>query len=217
MVISAWLQTQAIAYGNTVSVAVKEPTGVITTQLLAEDFMRGGDRFYATAQFAALSIRDRVKQNSITPADVALYSILLETARLAANHPATGARLSSLELWLLNMLFMDLADSPIGTLRNAEKDHLLTAVLRHSAHAPEREDMAAALLLSLDAFTQGNKAEQFTILEKILAIAPNHRSARWLMGALLASDAKTREDGLAMQAQAVADGAAHVFPIEMMK
>jgi hypothetical protein len=93
----------------------------------------------------------------------------------------------------------------LDELKPRIKTDLVDAIIRISKKAPLREDYIAPFLMSLDGFTNGNRENQREILQNILKVAPEHRSALWLLG--------TIENNDEMKKQAIDSGVDRVYPV----
>ena len=115
----------------------------------------------------------------------------------------------------LSMLpFRLLNPSPIDELKPKIKGNLVDSIIRVSKIAPEREDFIVPFLLSLDELTKGDVGKKRDILERIIAVAPNHRSGLWLLGNLYETspDLEIRQKGEKMKTHAIELGIDRVYP-----
>ena len=216
LVFSLWQQYQAIRYGERLaSIMGENPKQAEVVEFLAEDIARGGDRLVEATEYYAQKIADNVNAGEATENDRDWYRNFLEVAHLATLQNKAGARLVKLEVELSMLPFRFLKNSPIDDLKPQIKANLVDNIIRISATAPEREDFIAPFLLSLDGMTGGDVNKESEILEKILAVAPNHRAALLLLGDLYekSSDAQTKQQGAQMKERAKKLGVDRVLPI----
>ena len=214
MVCTASAQWQAMEYGQRLSIAVRQaPAGDTSTQWLLGDIARGGDRFSSAAWFYSGWIQDRIAEQALTERDVQWYILLMKASHEAAQSPAAGARLLLLDLWLHNLTFMLVDNGALSAVRPWAKETMQEAVVMASKAAPLREDMSAAFLYSIDDFTSGDPQRALAVLDKILAVAPQHRSALWVKGQHLLRDPQTRQEGLSLMRSAIALGVQDVYPV----
>lgn len=207
-------QWKAMEYGVKLSKAmVQDSPDNYSVDWLAEDIHRGGDRFRPGAVFYAGWAFGRAVHGEATERDVEWYRLMMETAHRAAMTPHATPWLASVEMTLLNRLFMNTKDSPLDALKPRAKDIYPEAVVRLSELAPEREDRMALFLSFLKDFTQGDDAKQVELLEKILVVAPRHRAALWLLGQKLLAMPGREEEGRMMMLRAKELGVDRVFPI----
>lgn len=169
---------------------------------LGEDIRHGGDRW-------ATSARYYVSVASVKPDANARgwYGYFLHNAHVAAANSAIGAHASFLEFRLESYLLSSFTMPVFDPLRSEAMASLEDSVIRLTIKAPLREDQIASYLADLPVYTQGNTEEQIRILSRILAVAPHHRSALWLLGRLYTKTEGKEDQGLAMVREAEA---AHV-------
>lgn len=212
---SAQAHWQAMQYGQKMFIAIRQqPAEEANMNWLLEDVKRGGDRLRAAGWFYGGWVQGRMGNEVVTQRDMDWYGLLLKAAHQAAQDPRAGAWLVSLDVWLHNLVFMVVHDA-FSPLRPVAKQGLAEAVLNLARFAPLREDMATPLLYSLNDFTQGDKEQALAYLEKLLAVAPEHRGALWVMGRYLMAMPERKEEGKAMLAKAIKLGADRIFPISL--
>jgi len=210
-----WQQYQEILYGERlVAIMGEDPNNSEVASFLAEDLARGGDRFIEGAQHYTQVIADKVNSGEATQTDRDWYRVFLEITHQAALEKISGARFVKLDVEFSMMPFRWLKNSPIDYLKPQIKVNLLDNIIRISALAPEREDFIAPFLLSLEDISNGDINKQKEILEKILAVAPKHRAALWLLGGIYikSPDQKIKQKGLEMMSLAKELGVDRVFP-----
>lgn len=205
---SSYEQTRIINYGDDQRLKMMmnydpDTKGII--DWIAGDIPRGGERMVEAITYFSQDIANRVTLNSADENDRDWYRNFLELAHRAAISKNAGVVFGKLEVELSMLPFRLMQNSPLDDLKPQIKENLLDAILRLTAQAPQREDFIAPFLMSLDGFTHDDRAKQRDILEKILEITPNHRSALWLLGTLEGNDE--------MKKRAVKLGVEHVYPI----
>jgi hypothetical protein len=212
---SAHAHWQAMQYGQRLFIAIRqEPAEQADMGWVLEDMKRGGDRLRAAGWFYGGWVQGRMGNEVVTQRDMAWYALLLKASHQAAQDPNAGPWLVSLDAWLHNLVFMVMHDA-FSPLRPEAKKTLPEAVLYTAKAAPLREDMSTPLLYSLGDFTQGNKQQAMVFIEKLLAVAPEHRGALWVMGRYLMGVPERKEEGKAMLAKAIKLGADRIFPISL--
>ncbi|NBX03633.1 MAG: hypothetical protein EBR02_06190 [Alphaproteobacteria bacterium] len=211
---SATEQLKGIQYGQRLSTAIKFGSAEgFSEEWLLEDAKRGGVRFVDSALFHSGIVGEHVSTGELTQRDIEWYQLLAKTAHTLAMSPHATAHEVYLNMFMHNMVFMVVDDTAFRTIKPWAKQTMEDAVMRSVKVVPEREDMIAAFLYSLEGFTAGDSRHATQILNTILAIAPNHRSALWLMGQELMKNPATQEEGRAMIKRAVELGVERVFPV----
>ncbi len=211
---SAYEQKQIISYGERLAYIMGEdPNQVDIVEWLAQDISRGSDSFITAAQHYAGMFADKANSGMLTDRDKDWYRNFLETTKIAASDNNADIRFAKLEVELSMLPFRLMQKSPLDVLKPQIKEHLADAIFRISEKAPQREDFIAPFLMSLDGFTGGNLAKQQEILEKIISIAPNHRSALWLLGGIYQHSPATIKQGTEMKTRAGILGVERVFPV----
>jgi hypothetical protein len=208
---SALLQLDALRYGERLhEVAEGRTEPVLPVEWLARDNMRGGDRLRGSAMGYALILG---QTGTVSEAQRDWYGRYLLAAKEAAHSPHSGARLIHLELWLQYKLLLDLGFPVFAELGHQAVMDLPETVLRVAKAAPLRDDVATNMLLNLSEMTRGDVARQTSILKGLLAAAPDHRGALWVLGHLLRQSPGAEPEGEAMLRRAVALGVERVFPV----
>ncbi len=215
MLISSWQQVRAIEYGNTVLAAARtSECEDLSPVFLEQDIMRGGERFNEIAISYALDLAARIRQQDIRTGDSECVQKFFDTARLIAHDPATADYAASLWLQLHYELFISLYTPELAPTRTQAKASFADAAIQLAARAPLRDDKTAIFLMSLGDYTENDIGRQMDMLQKILAAAPTHRSAGWLMGYLLAQYPDTQTEGDSMKKNAMNHGVEKVFPVQ---
>lgn len=208
---SASQQWQAMRYGEKLhDVAEDASAPLLPLDWLARDLPRGGDRLRASATGYAVALG---RESAVNKLQRDWYGRYMEAAHAAALAPRSGARTVSLEVWLQYKLLLDLGFPAFAELGHQAVLDLPEAVIRTAKAAPLRDDMATNLLLNLPDITHGDTARQAEILRGILAVAPSHRGALWVLGHLLRQSPDTEKEGDAMMHRAAALGVERVFPV----
>ena len=215
LAISSWQQVKEIMYGERLANIIGEdPNQAGIMDFMAEDISRGGDRLLAGLHYYAENISQKVAEKTANERDRDWYRNFLEVARIAATSPYANAKLVKMDVELSMIPFRLMQDSPIDELKPKIKETLVDSIIRVSKIAPEREDFIAPFLMSLDGLTKGDTGKQREILERIIAVAPNHRSALWLLGNLYETspDLEIRQKGEEMKTRAIELGIDRVYP-----
>lgn len=206
LAVSSWQQVRLIIYGEKLAHILGEnPNQEGIVDWLAEDINRGGDRLITAIEHYSERITNRINDKTATEHDHDWYRNFLEVAHRAATSPNSGARLAKLDVELSMLPFRLIQNSLLDDLKPKIKENLQDSIINFCAKAPQREDFIAPFLLSLDGFTGGDKNKQRDILENILKVAPNHRSALWLLG--------TIDKNIEMKKRAVKLGVEKVYPV----
>lgn len=182
--------------------------------LLANDIHRGGDRTRTMSINYTFDLIVNSKKEPATATQAEWMRALLQSADegLLQTH-ASHSRAAFLSMWMRFRILADIDGNGFPALRREVSASLVDSILEVAKRAPLRDDMATIFLINIQDFTGGNVEKQIDILQKILAIAPNHRPALWLMGGLLATHPETHATGIQMQKQALELGAARIYPI----
>ena len=206
-------QWQAMEYGQRLSLAAKQDLANRTSmEWLLDDMHRGGDRLRAVAWAYSGWVEDHISEKTLTSRDMQWYLQFLLGAHEAAQSPKAGAWLIALDLWLHNLTFMLVDNGELAKIRPIAAQSMEPAIMLASRSAPLREDMSASFLYSLDEYTNGDNTRALAILDKILAIAPEHRAALWVKGQHLLNTAQ-KAQGLQDMHRAILLGAQRVYPI----
>jgi len=214
MLWSASEQWNAMVYDETLSHAIiDQPPDHFDVAWLSQDVKRGGDRLRASVVFYGNQVAGKAAVNNVTPIDSRWYLLFLQTAHQTALLPQTGAWLTSMDMWLEDLLFMNVAPSDLDKLKPEIKPMLPEAAICLSKKAPLRDDITAPFLYNLDGFTGGDDKKSVEILQQILAVAPEHRGALWLMGQKLSKMPGQEAEGHAMMQRALDLGVAGAFPL----
>jgi hypothetical protein len=190
------------------------PAATFDAQELLIDARRGGERFYETSKMMTEYLARRQQQNALSSNDRAWLSLYLRAGDAAIAENASP-RLVAMQLFLLNNLYFALPDPGLAPLREAMRPAYRRAVVRLAQLAPLREDFAAVYLHEVARIDPETASAFDALLEELLAIHPQHRSALWLLGSrLLASpDEAARARGRTLQQQALALGVERVYPL----
>ena len=180
---------------------------------LGDDLRHSGDRWFAAARYyvstASLQSADKIEDDS----RLGWYVYFMHNARDAAKDPSIQARASSLELLYDYYLFGGFNEPRFDALRHEATVGLEDAVMRMLHKAPERDDYETLFLLNLESYTKNDKPRQIKILERMLAIAPNHRGALWQLGHMLVATKGREAEGRRMTLKAVQLHVERVYPI----
>ncbi|MFO0388242.1 MAG: O-antigen ligase family protein [Alphaproteobacteria bacterium] len=214
MLASSLLQWNAITYGNRLFAAARSTDcSTITPEFLSEDIPRGAERFNEVAISYVIDLAARIRQQNIRDSDANCVQKFFDTAKAVAQNSATADYAALLWLQLHYELFISLQHPTFDAIRAEAKESFADAAIHLAARAPSRDDKAAIFLMSLGEYTKNDINKQIDILHKILTAVPNHRSAQWLMGYLLAQHPDTQAEGNAMRDDAIKRGVQSVFPI----
>ena len=120
-----------------------------------------------------------------------------------------------LDIFLFNNLFFEFDHTPLHMLQAEYAPRFKEAILRLAELAPAREDFAAPYLHELSRFAEGDAHYETDVLRELLKIAPDHRSALWLLGQKLSAsdDPKEQEEGHALQQRAADLGVQLIYPV----
>lgn len=211
----AWQQFQAIQYGNRLSHIRSESLNQSDIkEFIAQDIDRGGERLIAGAGYYVKEILGRINSGQVNDEDRQWYKIFFELIHNAAfflNNP----NFAKLDNELSMLPFRLPKSSSLDELKPQLKKTLEDSVVRISEIAPEREDFTASYLMSLEDATGGDIKEQITVLERIISVAPNHRTALWLLGNIYmkSQNNKLQQLGIAMKLKAEGLGVKRVYPV----
>lgn len=184
------------------------------SEWMKEDIRRGGVRLLFHAIAYAKTVATKIDNGTATENDRDWYRDFLNVGREAGTSPNTKALLRIIEPKLSMMLLFDFKkQSPLDELKPEIRTTIIPSILRITESAPLREDFIAPFLINLNDFTQGDSNQQRIILEQIITVAPNHRSALWLLGTLYENSPETRDTGIAMKRRAVLLGVDRVYPV----
>ena len=200
----AW--SAAEAYGSRFEhIIAEDPNQPGMVDWLAQDIARGGERLVEGALFHAETMVMKIRDHTLTDKERDWFRNFLDVAHRAAASEKATPRMAMLETKLVMGLFRIAIPSPLDELKPALKAGMPDMIVRFSAIVPAREDFTVPFFLSLDDYAQGDKAMQVAFLERVLAVAPNHRTALWLLGGLNHDEA--------MKKRAAQLGVDRVFPV----
>lgn len=175
------------------------------------DIYRGGDRLRVSAMGFALSLD---KENGdIEERQRAWYALFMKAGHEMMVSPMIGPRGHYLELWLQYKLLLNLGYPIFADLGHEASENLRETVVTMAKVAPLRDDIASFYFLNFDDVTHSDKALQEDILREILAAAPNHRSAMWMLGNLLIRKPEGKAEGEALIRKAVAAHVEDVYAV----
>lgn len=184
-----------------------------TEDWLAEDLRYGGDRWATSARFFSTDATNKAANGKLNDNILGWYAYLMHNAQKAAKDPAIDARASIVELRLQYYLFGGFDDPRSNPLRHEQAALFEDSIIRALHKAPLRDDYTAFFLINLPSFTSDDSQRQIKILERILAVAPNHRGAQWVLGKILLSISGKEERGRKLLQKAIAHHVEDVFPI----
>jgi hypothetical protein len=209
---SAWQQWRVMQYGDHLNYALLTTPAENMDQWLKSDFDRGGERWQSHALFFTLIAAEKSDKGDFEVQDHQWMELFMNTAREAARLESTGASVASAELWLYYELLSRFKDARYDDLRRELAPHMEEAVFNITRKAPLREDYTALYLVQIDKYYKDpDKRAEF--LERMLAIAPEHRGALWVLGNLLVITPGREDEGVAMLEKAASLGVQHVFPV----
>ncbi len=210
-------QGDAIIYGVTfwqLKFAKVTPEHPDNIEWMKEDINRGGVRllFYSIDYLEKLT--EKIAAGTATKNDRDWYRDFLNASRYMGTSPQATAFLRILEPeFSMRLLFAFKTPSPLDELKSEVSGNIVASIVRISESAPQREDFIAPFLINLGSFTGNDIAKQRSILEQILAVAPQHRSALWLLGGIYENIPSLRDKGIAMKKQAALLGVDRVYPV----
>ncbi len=214
MLFTSWHQITAIHYGERVFSAARATNcSKLTQAFLKQDVIRGAERFNEIAISYVLDLVTRTRQAEVRDGDAECLEKIFNTAQAVSRDARTSDYAASLWLQLHYELFLTLNHPTFDALRARAIKSFSDAMMELIARAPNRDDKSAIFLINLPAYTQNNIRSQLDILQQMLNIAPQHRSAAWLMGYLLAQHASTQAEGETMKQNALQRGVEKVFPV----
>lgn len=161
------------------------------TDWLVQDATRGSDRLRSVAPvFMAKLIKEK-QANGIA----AIMNLTTSLAQL----PPVSPQITYLELLLSHYLLAE-----TNTLVNTHQI-IPKAILHVARKSPLRDDLTSPMLETIDSYFKTSE-EQMVFLKQLLAIAPNHRGALWVLGH------KTNDETMIERAKAL--GVEKVFPVQ---
>lgn len=213
MLWSAWQQQKAMHYGETLGrAAMTEPYKAANQEFLLEDISRGGDRLTALIANVANAYFYR-DQGSAKDNDRGWMTRFLHAAEVMANSPRIGVHSASMELWLQHALLVKLTSKAYEPLRHEALNFLPAAVARAAVRTPSREDTVAFYLLWLEFSTKNDIPRRVEMLNHLLALNPDHRSALWLLGKTFAATDGYEIQGKNLMKRAALLGVDRVYPV----
>ncbi|NBO18549.1 MAG: hypothetical protein EBV03_04850, partial [Proteobacteria bacterium] len=211
MVLTTGEQYRGMMYGERLFKGTRLlPPSDFPTKWVLTDLIRGGDRMRVSAMGYGLSLDRENGDFDMRQHD--WYKHLMDAADQMTISPYTGPRSRYLSLWLDYKLLLNLGYPIFEDLGNRSLANIRQHVLATARDAPWRDDIASFYFLNLDEVTHGDKQVQEDIFREVLDAAPNHRSAKWLLGHLLLEKGE-REEGEALIRDAVAAEVQRVYPI----
>jgi hypothetical protein len=214
MLWTSWSQIHAIDYGKRLFADIRATDcSKLTPAFLAQDIERGAERFNEIAISYVVDLVARIRQQNILSGDAECVEKIFDTTHTISQDTRTSDYAAALWLQLHYELFLSLNHPAFDSLRAKAITSFSDAALAYTARAPYRDDKAAIFLINLGQYTNSDVNKQIDILQRMLQTAPNHRSAQWLMGYLLAQNPATQTDGTSMKQDALNRGVERVFPI----
>ena len=211
---TAWEQRNAIEYTQRLRVALLMNEGATyPLEWLTDDTRRGGDRLRETAVMYELLLAQNIHTQPADDEERGWYALFLQAAHNYAISENSNARAASTEMYLVYKLFGDLSVPSLQSLKMAVFPHVPEIVLLVAGKAPLRDDLAASFLANLPVFIGKDIDKQKEYLRRLLAIAPDHRGALWVLGNMLKETPATQAEGDAMIRRAIALGIQRVFPV----
>ncbi len=214
--VCAWQQVVMINYGERLKYIMSEnPDKEGVLEFMAEDLPRGGERLAAAIYYFREVILAKIAGGMATDNDRDWYRNFWLLIHNAAISPDAGLNIIRLNIELSILPFQIIQDSPLDALKPEIKKTLLDSILRISKAAPQREEIAAPYFISLDGVTGGDIEKQIDILKQVLSVAPDHRSALWLLGGIYeqSKDSEMQKKGLEMKQKAILLGVDKVYPV----
>lgn len=177
---------------------------------ILQDLLRGGDRLRVSAMGYALSLDKENGDFDMRQHD--WYKQLMDAADAMMVSAYAGPRSRYLPLWLEYKLLLNLGYPIFEDLGSRALADIRRSVLTVAKGAPWRDDIASFYFLNIEDVTHGDKKLQEEIYRELLSVAPNHRSAKWLLGHLLLAKGEKAEAEQLLR-EAVRDGVQRVYPI----
>ncbi len=206
LTISSYEQLNIIRYGERLkNIMQEDPNQAGIVDFIMQDLPRGGERMAEGVMYFAKNIAAKANSDRVSENDRDWYRNFLEISHRAALDPKSFIGLMKLEPELSMLLFKLPRTSLLDGLKPEVKANLVDSIIRFSVRYPQREDYIAPFLMSLEDFTNNDRSKQRDILESILKVAPNHRSALWLLG--------TMDGNTEMKKQAVKLGVERVYTV----
>ena len=211
---SASAQYQTICYDMQMADPFGERYGTAVTQrFMEEDIKRGGDRLRTF--FISTSKRMAKNQQNIEAKHITLYRMYLGAAANMARSPSIGAYNGQAVLYGYNMLLTSLRTPEFDEFQQPLSQDYPDIARRHTARAPDREDVIAPFLRALyDSKQDRNHKRLMQMVGELLAVHPMHRSALWLGGKVLSEQEEFKLQGREMMRIALQLGADRVFLIK---
>lgn len=197
---AAAAQFMAMGYGAFYRAVLAYPYQQFSSAVFEEDARRGGDRF----RFITNYLMNDLKNGALPEnANIAGWvGHVFEASFAYAKDERSGPYVASTTLMLQNTLLAHTKTEAFASVEVLSDRFFNESLIDLARVAPLREDFAALQLYRLD--MQQDKSLP-ALLDKLLEVAPDHRSALWLKG--------KRTGDKAMMQRALDLGAARVYPI----
>jgi len=210
---STWEQRSAILYSQQIRESLMSGSFAYKEEWLAEDFKRGGDRLRETALLYEIMLAGSIHAQPADDIDYDWYRLFLKTSHDYSIMPNSATRAATTELLMMKKLFGELSVPSFAALKMEIFPAIPEAVLINAKKAPLRDDVAATFLANLPKITNNDTERQIDFLNKLLAIAPDHRGALWVLGHILAQTPGREAEGEAMIRRAVELHVERVYPV----
>lgn len=212
---TTWQQHKLIEYTQRIHYATLSVTSdQFPVEYLTEDIARGGNKLRDNAlTYTESMMKGLRKGKPFFDPWAGWYTLFLHAMHEYSLSSISTPRGCYGELWMAYKLFSDLAVPQLKPIKNEVALQLPQMILLNTRKAPERDDVAASFLNMLPRFLDYNRGKQIAYLHELLAIAPNHRGALWVLGKLLKEEPETEAEGIALMRRSVAMGLEKVFPV----
>ena len=212
MTLTAMEQYRAMQYGDRLFKGTRTHDAKdFPREWILTDLLRGGDRLRVSVMGYALSLD---KENGdFDMRQHEWYKHMMDAADAMMASPHTGPRSRYLPLWMEYKLLLNLGYPIFEDLGNRALADIRFSVVTVAKNAPWRDDIASFYFLNIEEVTHGDKKLQEDIYRELLATAPNHRSAKWLLGHILLEKPGSKAEGEALIREAVAAQVERIYPI----
>ncbi len=181
-----------------------------TEEWLGEDIARGGDSWATSARFYATEASSQTRLDDNT---LGWFTYFLHNAHSAAQNSRIGPHASFLELRIEYYLFGGFNNPIFDSLRHEATEAFENSAIRMTHKAPLRDDQISFFLINLPGLTNNNIEREEHILNRLLAVAPHHRSCLWLLGNIYMQMPSKEELGRALLKEAIVTHVEKIYPI----
>jgi hypothetical protein len=210
-------QGKGIVYGVTfyqLKFAKVTPKPPEDREWMKSDIAQGGDRLMFFANSYLEDLTKKIEEGTATDHDRDWYRLFIQFTRETGKQQNSNAFLRILEPHLsMRLLFDFTTPSLLDALKPEVRQTIFDSVLRFTQSAPKREDFIVPFLMNIGEISGGDTHKEQVMLQQLLDIHPEHRSALWLLGSIYETLPEMREKGVAMKRQAVSLGVERVYPV----